>query len=725
MSIPPHAFSFSNAKFDPGVLRVAEFSGQEAMSRLFRFDVTLAALQADVAFGDIVNKPASLAFTEGNAPHRVSGLVVDFEQRGFRSDFALYRAVLVPRAWLLTLTHQSRIFQQMSIPEIIEDVLQGAGIPSTGYRLDLRGSYEPREYVTQFEETDWAFISRWMEHLGIFFYFEHEDDGDVLVIADDSAGCPEADLQDDIAFHPETGTLTDTEGQPTIEQLSFRERVATGLVLLNDYNPHTPDTDLRTTAEADGEMPGKRYEYGGPYANPSEGDALAKVRAEELAAQRTVLSGGSNITAFRPGHTFALDLGAGFRADLSVSWLLTGVEHFGSQRSGLATAGGVEGATYRNTFSCIPASVPYRPPRLTPVPHVPGVMSAVTETAGGDYAHLNEDGDYKGRFKWDVGIAPEAGATKWMRMRQAYSGPGYGIHFPNHPETEMVVAFENGHPDRPLILGTVENKTQKSPVTSDNKTQNLIRTFAGNQILLEDKRGVTKIVLTTPGGHSVSLDDGHPQITVATSGGNVLTMDDKDDKIVLNTKAGHTLYMDDVAKDIQLYTPDKHVLAMSDQEQVIVLRTKGEHMVRMDDGGKTIKVKTTDGHEVELSDQENKIEVKTKSGDNSIEMNEGEGRVASHAKDLVAMSAGENGAALYLSHDGIVMLTGKNVNIVADDTVTISGKQIAIKGQQEAKMGVGTQSVTFNNQKVEVAGAAITSAAVGVHEITGAMVKIN
>jgi type VI secretion system secreted protein VgrG len=238
-------------------------------------------------------------------------------------------------------------------------------------------------------------------------------------------------------------------------------------------------------------MPGTYYEYGQHFKDSSEGDRLAKVRNEEIECARRVLTGSSNCVGFRSGFKFSLQ--DHYRSDLDGDYLLTHVNHFGSQGAGMGM--GSEQSTYRNDFTCIPADVQYRPPRLTPEPRIPGIMTSKVETAGGDYAYIDDDGRYRVKMPFDLGSAGNGSASRAIRMAQPYSGPDYGIHFPNRANTEMVWACIDGNVDRPLGLSTVPNPSNKAPSVAGNKPQCVIRTAGQNELTFDDTIGSENIYL--------------------------------------------------------------------------------------------------------------------------------------------------------------------------------------------------------------------------------------
>ncbi len=496
-------FSFSTAQLGEGRLEVVTFTGHEAISQPFRFELDLLSTDPSVPFSDVVDQPATLTMhgAEDEA-WPVHGVVAHFEQGGPVGDYYRYRAVLVPRLWRLSLTHQSRIFQERSVPEIAREVLVGSGFAPDDFESRLSGLYPPREYCTQYQETDLAFVSRLCEHEGIQFFFEHQDSREVLVFTDDRSENPPIEGDDTVTYRAMAG-LAQPHAE-TVQEFVFRETLVTGKVVLKDYNYRTPEDDLRVESQINGDLPGVYYEYGPHYQDAGEGNRLARVRNEEIECRRRIGQGEGTCARLRAGHTFTLD--QHYRLDLNHAYLLTEVTHYGSQ-PGLVTmqAGTDDTLPYRNTFVCIPTDVAFRPQRLTPEPTLPGVMTAKVETAGGPYAHLDDQGRYHAKMDFDLGDAGDGTASLPIPMNQSYSGSDYGIHFPNHAATEMIWACLNGDIDRPFALGTVPNPSQGSPSAAANKHQNVIRTWGKNELTFDDKQGAENIYLHATKDHTVEV----------------------------------------------------------------------------------------------------------------------------------------------------------------------------------------------------------------------------
>jgi type VI secretion system secreted protein VgrG len=253
-------------------------------------------------------------------------------------------------------------------------------------------------------------------------------------------------------------------------------------------------------------MPGTKYEYGNHYADRSTGDRLAKVRNEELECRRLKMSGESNILHLECGYVFSQI--NHFAGSLNQDYLVHEVKHAASQPNvhGVVETGESTGV-YTNEFMCIPASAPFRPERLTSVPKVSGITTGKIETGGGDYAYLDDEGRYRAKMHFDQSSETDGAATLPIRMSQPHSGPDYGIHFPLHVGAEVVIAHVDGNADRPVVIGTVPNPNNSSPSTSANKPQNVIRTWANNELTFDDSKGEENIYMHATKDHTVAIEN--------------------------------------------------------------------------------------------------------------------------------------------------------------------------------------------------------------------------
>lgn len=708
-------FYFEAESLPDDTFQVVSFTGVEEVSELFRFELTLVSEDPNVDFAQVVNQAATFTLLRGTEKVPLYGLVSHLEQAGKAQDFYIYRAILVPRAWRLTLTYQSRIFQNQNVPDILSAVLQEAGFSSSDFKLDLKASYKPIEYCVQYRETDLNFISRLMEREGICYYFDHTD-VDVLTITDDRTG--HALIEDDtIPFRDGAGMQTG--GAEFINEAVYREQVVTGEVLVKDYHYMTPETTIEGLEVANGDMPGRHYEYGDHALDTGESKRIAKLRAERFECQRRILRGRCNSVAFRPGFKFTLS--EHYRSDLNAEYLLTRVVHTGSQREAMGGGGG-SGSTsdegYHNIFICIPATVPYRPPRVTPVPTVPGLATAKLESAGGEYAYVDDEGRYHVRFLFDKGDAAQGSASLPVRLAQPSAGPNYGTHLTSLAGAEVAVAFVNGNINRPVILGTMANPSNKSPVVSENKMQNIIRTAGGNQLILDDTKDKAQITLNTPDNHRLFFDDDKDAIIIESTKKHKVTLDDKNAKIEVKTTDGHFVLMDDKNKKINLQSKDGHRISVDDKEKLMTMVDEsGDNLFQIDIGNKKLTIKTAQG-DIEMLAESGVIDIKGKtiniesSADTNVKAG---GNYKSEAGSNYEAKAGQNYKAEagmnFDAEAGMNLKQKAGMNLDSEATMNHTIKGLMVKAEGSVQN--------------DVAGAMVNVKASAMNTIQGALVKIN
>ncbi len=475
-------------------VKVSAFEGEESISRLFEYRFELVSADPELDAKSILNKKATFTLTRGEEyPLKMHGIISQFEQRGRTPDYVSYYAVLVPKLWRLTLNFSSNVFQKMDIEELVSAVLKEAGLAGSDFEFQLNESYPKLDYCVQYRETDFNFINRRLEHYGIYYYFDHHDDNEVLVFTDSTDNLKAVAQEEDIFYNPNRDPLSMSE---TVTELVCQEKVVTGKFKLKDYNYEHPTTDLSADNQIDSEAPGLFYDYGDHFKDKSEGSFLAKVRNEEVYSASKIFSGKGDCRLFHAG--FKYKLGKHYREDWNNEFILTRVRARGSQGAMFAIFAGVNknAPTYENVFESIPVDMPYRPPRLTPIPRIPGIMTAKLESGAGDeYAFLDDSGRYRMKVPFDLSDATNGEASRTIRLSQPYSGPGFGMHFPNHADTEIVWACVDGNVDRPLGLGTVPNPNNTSPSTSGNKAQSVIRTAGQNELTLDDTTGSENVYL--------------------------------------------------------------------------------------------------------------------------------------------------------------------------------------------------------------------------------------
>jgi type VI secretion system secreted protein VgrG len=505
-----YKFYFRSEAVEGDALRVSEFEGEEGISQPFRFDIQLFSGHADIDLDAVLRAPAYLDIETAEMSRRIHGVLAEFEQLEQGPVHVHYRAVLVPRLWLLTLRRQNQVHSKdpesldfksggLTVDKIIEKELKDAGFGTEDFEISLQEFHPVREYVVQYQETDLAFLSRLMEHEGVFYYFTHQDDRDKLIVADKNERFEDQLDHGTLIYRDPRGMA---EPAPSVFPLRCRHVRVPREVMLRDYNWRTPGLDLTVTETVEDEGKGLICEYGAHYKETEmEGATLARIRAEEIRCRRRLYEGGSNCAALQPGHLYALD--EHYRDGFNQKYLVTRVHHRGGQSSA-----GVSGLpedenrpAYRNTFVSIPADVPYRPERRTPKPKIQGVVNAKIDSAGsGEYAEIDELGRYKVALPFDQGVdfttLASGGGSRWVRKAEPYSGSDYGMHFPLHRGAEVLITHVDGDPDRPVIAAAVPNVETHTPVDEEDSRKNVLRTAAGNVMELDDTAGQEGFLMT-------------------------------------------------------------------------------------------------------------------------------------------------------------------------------------------------------------------------------------
>lgn len=472
---------------------LARLRGSEATSRPFHFELEVVSGEPDLEFDDVVGSPLHLELRTWEGGERfVSGIVSRFTQGSAEGEHFHYRLELVPWLALLSQSTNCRIFQHKTVPEIVSQVFQDRGFHDFEIRA---GDREPREYCVQYRETDLDFVSRLLEDEGLVYYFEHQKDLHRLIVIDSAQGHEACPAQSEVRFRPE-------EGGVGVRSWEMTRAVCTGAVTLRDYDFEHPDLDL--TASAPSSLAAGRrqslelYDYPGAYTVTGQGDQRARhgIEAREAAAVR--IAGTSNCGGLTPGYCFQLSEHERSRYD--GRYLLTSVEHELDQ-----PVGGVgEAVRYQNSFTCIPANLPYRPLPSTAKPVVSGPQTATVVGSAGKEIDIDRYGRVVVQFHWDREGGRDQGSSCRVRVAQAWAGNRWGAIFHPRVGQEVVVHFLEGDPDRPLITGRVYNGKLLPPYDLPaNATQSGFKTRSSsggearsfNEIRFEDRKGSEEIYL--------------------------------------------------------------------------------------------------------------------------------------------------------------------------------------------------------------------------------------
>lgn len=450
-------------------LFIRTLEGREAISDLFSFSLELVSTDFDIEIKDLIGKKVTIGIrlADGESFRYIRGVVSNAQALGGDDRLALYFAEVVPELWLLTKTQDCRIYQEIAIPEIVNDVLGRFNVLNK--EISCTGTHNAWTYCTQYRETAHNFISRLMESEGIFYFFEHLDSVTKVVVADSKSihsACPgQSRFKLEKSYGAGANRLEDV-----ILSWEYRRTFRSGKYTHRDFNYETPTTDLLheepTREVVGGSDKFEVYDYPGEYEDRADASAWAKLRMEEEEVEQRTYHGRGTGRAMMPGCKF--ELTGHDKRELNGWYVITSVVHHAVEGSFLS-GGNAEDSTYTNSFTCIPLDIPYRPPRKTEKHIMRGLQTALVVGPSGEEIYNEEMGRIKIQFHWDRLGQNDADSSCWVRVMQPWAGKDRGTNFLPRIGDEVVVAFMEGDPDRPLVIGSVYNPVSYNPWEMPNR----------------------------------------------------------------------------------------------------------------------------------------------------------------------------------------------------------------------------------------------------------------
>jgi type VI secretion system secreted protein VgrG len=457
------------------------FTGSEGISQLFCFQLELFSENKRIKFEDILGQEIAFGVSgpeEEEEPRCIHGIVTAFAQLPDTSRFSRYRAVVSPKLWILSQKQNCRIFQSLTVPDILKKVLAGMDVA-----WELQGSYQPRDYCVQYRETDFNFVSRLMEEEGIFYFFRFTKEAHKLVVSDNKASHRDMPGQRSLIYEEVAGGVRD---EARISSWIKTQELGPGKFSMQDYCFETPQTNLLAQQDilpnitvgkinhklkVGGNDRFEVYDYPGRYDNKGSGTDIVKRTMEQIEMSQFVIQGESNVFHLTPGYRFSLTN----HPHAEGSYVLTSITHTASE-GGFHSSEEVGQNHYANSFRSIPFSLAYRPSQVAAKPHVWGCQTAVVVGPSGEEIYTDKYGRVKVKFHWDRDGQRNESSSCWIRVATHWAGHQWGaIHLPRIDQ-EVVVDFLEGDPDRPIIVGSVYNATNMPPYgLPSNKTQSGIK----------------------------------------------------------------------------------------------------------------------------------------------------------------------------------------------------------------------------------------------------------
>jgi len=497
-------------------LLFSSMHGHEHLSQLFHYTVELLSHNQEIDFNKLLGSDMTIHMERpDNGDRFFHGFVSDAAQCENRGEFAVYRFTLKPWLWFLTRTADCRIFQDMSVPDILDDIFRSEGF--TDVDIQLMDQYPVRNYCVQYQESDFAFVSRLMEQEGIYYYFRQEDSKHTLVLCDNLAAHKSVPGYEHIPVHSaEPNPLPDSE---FFSSVSLRRKVQSGRVATSDFNFVQPGDNMLagTAGEAGHAHAGYEwYDYNAEYPSASNGvkvrdfgERSTRYRIEALQAEHELTELEGMVTGPGVGDLFSL-VGAE-RIDRNREYLI--VESvFDFSLGGYAHTRSDEGFRFNARMQVMCTKVQYRAPRRTPRPVMQGPQTAIVVGPKGDEIYTDKHGRVKLQFHWDRYGTADENSSCWVRVSQAWAGGQYGaIHIPRI-NNEVIVEFINGDPDQPIVTGRVYNGDNAVPYDlPGNATQSGIKSRSShggntsnfNEIRMEDKKGSEELFIHAERNHTL------------------------------------------------------------------------------------------------------------------------------------------------------------------------------------------------------------------------------
>ena len=699
-------------------------TGFESLGRPFELDVDVLSPTGEVPVSEVLGQPFSVALSQGLSPPRWwNGIVTRFAQVAWTGAAFRFRAKLRPAMWLMTRRSNCKVYQHTTIPDLVLQLFAAHGVVVK--RHLGRETYPSWEYLVQYNETDFQFVSRLMELEGIYYYFVHEKGKhtlwlvDALTIPDKIAGPGR------IPFATTGDRATDPTSQhEMIDSWSAALQVEPGALVAMEYDFEDARNELKSTlaapkaaATADDEL----FEYPGRYLPSADRDDYVRRRLEGHQLDHQQVQGTGSARALAPGFLFSLEDHPSPSQNqeyllTSVSYQLTATQH---------TSGGADaGSDYRASFTGIDGKRRYYPPQATPRPVVQGPQTALVVGPKGEEIWTDEYGRVKVQFHWDRFGKRDEESSLFVRVSQAWAGSGWGAMQVPRIGQEVIVDFLEGNPDRPIITGRVYNNANMPPF---NKTQSGMRSHSTpgggpsnyNEVRFEDSKGKEELHIQAEKDQSTLVKNNQ---TITVNGDRTVTVSGNETISVSGTRSTTV-----TKKETETFSDAREMTVGQTNSDTITGKHTGTY-----NGGREETVLKGDTLTVNGSDKTTTVHGKYDiTADSEFKVTQGGSSML--IKDSVDVtSVGEihlhnAGSSLDLK-DGVLTLWSANeiklecgpssISIKSDGTIELNGPQMVKATGGGSGVELTQPGATMSGTKATVSGSTMT-------EITGGVVKIN
>jgi len=656
----------------------------EELGRPFEIEIEAYSDADDLSAYKFLGKPICVSVMRADGTERhFHALVSRFQNEGRFNNYQAYRFIARPWFWFLSHTADCRIFQEKTVPDIIQEVFKDSGF--NDFKRSLQAEYQKWEYCVQYRESDFAFVSRLMEQEGIYYYFDHQESKHTLVMTDAPSAHKPIEGTSKLVYRPPG------EAAVGVEHISRWRRAfefQSGAYALDDFDFTKPKTDLlgksmekRDHAMADLEV----FDYPGKVTERKDSEFYAKARIQELQCKHSQIEATGDAEGMAAGGKFTLQEFP--RKDQNGDYLITSanieiesgeLEQFGSAEN-----------KFEASVTAIEANQQFRTSRTTPKPMVHGPQTAIVVGKKGEEIWTEEHGRVKVQFHWDRYGKNDENSSCWLRVAQVWAGQNWGtIHIPRMGQ-EVIVEFLEGDPDRPIITGRVYNADQPPPYPLPaNQTQSGLLTRStkkgtakmANELRFEDKKGEEEVyfhaqkdfnrVVENNDTLKVGFDEKDPgDQTIEVHNNQAVTIGNKDSK--------------DGSQTITVW--NNRTETVKEGHEAVTIK-KGNRSVSVDAGN--------DSHAIKQGNRDVQINV----GNDTLTIKSG--------NQTVKLNVGKS---LLDAMQGIELKSGPSSIKVEPSGITIKGPMVSIEAMTKADLKSAMTSV----------------AGTGMLQLQGGIVKIN
>jgi type VI secretion system secreted protein VgrG len=643
----------------PDALLLESFEGKESIAGGFKYTLGLLAKDPGISAAKLIRTAATVKMAQADGSERViNGLVSRFVQLDQAEGLTVYEAEIRPWYWFLSLTSDFCVWQNKSIPDIVKAVCSEQGFSDLVFKCVK--THKPHEYRVQYGETHLDFITRLMEEEGIFWFADHDGKKCNMVVADDnSVGKTAIKLRLSTIAH-------DTEDEAVLSWFNVSQDVRPGKYTHMDYNFETPSTQLK--GQHSGKHASEVVEFPGGFETRDDADPLAALRYQEIVAEQVEAEGAGRCRALKAGGK--IEVSKHPNKALNTAYLITSVKQ--SAKLGDFRAGGDPGLAFKSSFTAIPFDTPFKPERSTELPRAYGYESAVVVGPAGEEIFTDKYGRVKVQFFWDRRGKKDDKSSCWVRVSTVWAGKGWGVINTPRIGQEVLVAFLNGDPEDPIIVGRVYNAEQMPPYALPaNKTQSGIKTRSTlqgtpdnfNEIRFEDKKGSEELYIHAEKDKKIVVENDRT-ISVGHDNAETVGNDEK-------TKIGHDQTLN-VGNDQRVSVAKNRTLSVGQDETVTIDKNRTESVSQ----NETVNIGKNRGHVV--------------SGDESLGV-DGKRDLTVGKKETI--SVGEDRAVTVGKNDSLDV--GKKLVIAAGDEITIKTGDAEIVMKKNGEIKIKGKDITI------------------------------